>query len=651
MPRRRPIYVRRIACVGTLLLLPLLFQNTARSVGVMTYSGIPQSAVSSFTVSSPQISLDLSAAVPGGTINVSGANFQPGEVVDIGIDLHPLVNVVAAADGAIPMIAVTIPPGTAAGRHVIYAAGISSHDLATAPLVIQQLQPTIALNGTEFDVGRDACVSGSNFGLHETVSVLVNSATVAFGQADENGAFDICFATPTTIASGSNTVTVRGMQTGVTASTSFMGVLPLSYSSYVAGGSTLNKDSTALPLLNPGSLRARVVLTLYTRTRMIQLPDIVIQPHTRMTVNVGAAAGRGTTFGLRVQADQKVAAQVVVQRGMNTPYSLVGAPELSTTWYLAEGYTGGTFHEYLHILNPLRIAAHVLIRAVLAGGGAYQVLSCDVPARRSAALELHHLVPHANFAVVVSSATPVLIARVMTYGPGAYGATAATGIATPGTKWNFINGSIAPGASTYVLAYNPSKTTTANLTLKLYSTFGARLISHIERIAPQRRVTLPITTLIQGSAAISATFSGAIDIAASSSTPLVVEQATYYGDPNRGHTAGMLEAPTVGALTQWTFASGDTSNGARETVTLFNPNALPINVTATFSFTDSTTKAVQVSVPAFGQTIVDPGPQGYNLPAAPHGVQLRSALFPFSAQQSAYIPGALAPYVSTGIPQ
>lgn len=595
----------------------------------------------------PQISITPTAASPGSTVTVSGSHFQPGEVVTIGLGLQPLVSVASATDGTIPPTSITIPLGTPVGRHVIYARGVSSGGTGLVQLTVLPLQPTIKLSATAFDVGREACVSGSGFAPHETIVVQVNSAPAAFGQADGTGAFTVCFNMPVTIASGANTVTVRGVQTGTSTSASFTGVLPLSTSYFFAGGSTLNGDTTELPLLNPGSLRTRVVLTLYTRTQVVTMHDIVVKPHTRLTINLGATVGRGSTFGLRLQADQAVAAQIVVHRSKNMPYSLVGAPDLSTTWYLAEGYTGGTFHDFVHILNPLRTKARIVVTTMPSGGKPH-TLSYIVPPQRSATLELNRLSPHSSFATTVSSTSPIMIARVMTYGPRDYGAGAATGIATPRKRWNFINGSVATGTQTYLLIYNPNRKDTASLSLKLYSAIGIQLVTHTERVAPRQRVTLQISDLIRGSAVMSGT--GSIDIAASSATPLIVEQSTYDGNPDQGHTASTLSAPSQAAATHWTFATGDTSQGARESLTLFNPNALPINVQATFTFADSTTKSFQVAVAAYSQATVDPGPLGYNLPASPHGVQLSSLLFPFAVEQSIYPAGITAPYTSLGIP-
>jgi aminopeptidase YwaD len=63
--------------------------------------------------------------------------------------------------------------------------------------------------------------------------------------------------------------------------------------------------------------------------------------------------------------------------GHNSP----GIPQLSKTWYMAEGYTGGSFDEWVLIQNPGSIEAHLSVTYSVRGGGPIYC-SYTVPARQ-----------------------------------------------------------------------------------------------------------------------------------------------------------------------------------------------------------------------------------------------------------------------------
>ena len=65
-----------------------------------------------------------------------------------------------------------------------------------------------------------------------------------------------------------------------------------------------------------------------------------------------------------------------------------GLTTSSTTWYLAEGYTGGGFETYILIQNPTTQAATVNLTYMLQGGGTIEK-TVNVPANSRYTVAAH----------------------------------------------------------------------------------------------------------------------------------------------------------------------------------------------------------------------------------------------------------------------
>src|SRR5205823_3819001 len=199
------------------------------------------------------------------------------------------------------------------------------------------------------------------------------------------------------------------------------------------GASTAAGDDTALTLLNPQSLPSRVTLTFYRPAAAPFTRALTVAAYTRSTTGLRVYVSGVRGFGLRVQADRVVAAHLVVRRGAKDPYSTPGSSLLEKRWYLAEGYTGLTFHETIYVLNTKSVDATVQVHLLPFNGGPARIATYIVPAQRTYRIDVNRLFPHASLAAIVTSDRPVAVERVMTFGAEGYGATGNTGIARAAT--------------------------------------------------------------------------------------------------------------------------------------------------------------------------------------------------------------------------
>lgn len=598
-----------------------------------------------------QIVANPATVSPGSAITITGANWHPGEVVSLSFGLQPLANVGAQADGSLPATSVVVPLSAGTGLRHIVAFGQTSRHFAFAAVTVAALRPTIRINGHNppvalFDPGRSMCVDGQGFGPAETIVVQVDAGYVATGPADGAGAFDLCFAVPQNVVTGANTVKVVGLQSHATVTLGFNALLPAADTQYLVGGSTIGGDTTTVPLLNSGTLTTTITLTFYTHRRAPTTDSVVLAPHSSTVIPANAYVPAGQAFGVRVQADKAIATQMVVRRANKAPYAVTGTRNLATTAYLAGGTTTGTFHEILYLLNPQSVDATARIQVVPAGGGKVRTLVAVVAANHSAAFELNRVYPGQSISAIVHSDQPLVTSRVLTFGPRLFGANAAMAVTAPATKWVFPTASVAAHAQTALAVYNASGSKKATLTLTMYDAAGTRLFVHTERILPQKHVDIDLNTLLLGTAAMTRT--EGFQIVADSNAPLFLERSYYSNTPDTARASSIFSSVPPPAP-HWTFAGGDTSGGANETMTIANPNKALASVRVTFIGANGLTTPLNVVLAPGNRTIVDVPIQAPAVPRAPHGIEVASSgNTPITIEVAETAAGDAASYVTFG---
>lgn len=122
---------------------------------------------------------------------------------------------------------------------------------------------------------------------------------------------------------------------------------------YLAEGCTTNFFDEYILVLNPGGEVANANIEFCTSAGPY-VHRMTVAPYSRATVTVDSILPSADT-GAIVTSDQ----DVVVERAMYCTRdsrrggdSAAAVPAPSKDWYFAEGFTGGTFDEYLLVMNP-----------------------------------------------------------------------------------------------------------------------------------------------------------------------------------------------------------------------------------------------------------------------------------------------------------
>ncbi len=568
----------------------------------------------------------------GGLIQLSGGSFAPNEAVTVTVDgvITPLATITATAQGTLSATGVSIPYSIPVGPHTLRATGAVSKRAATASITIAALTPSISVSPSAAAPGATVTVTGKGFGRQERVTLALNGAAISTTApiTTNNGAFSASFTVPSTVLNGQNTISAVGNESRVTAVTALTGNLARSPLFYFAGGVNTATEHSVVQVLNTNNQPADLSLHFYFDNGATYSKTATVAAHAQAVIPVSQYGLPSGTFGLQLNVDRQVSAQLSIQRDGRDGDTLLGNTGLGTTWYLAEGYTGLTFHENVSIMNPdPSVAAHVQLQLLPFGGRAGKSVTVTVAPHSNSVTDINALLPGQSLSIIATSDRPVVVERTLTFSTNGYGMTTRAGSNGPATSWLFAEGTTVNRFQTFLTVLNPNATP-ALVTASFYSRTGTSLGSRTILVTGRSRANLKLNDLFSASGVASVV---------TSNQPIVVERPEYFGSPNGYRIAGSDVFGRNGAGVRWSFPAGDTQ-GRSEFLLVYNPSAttVPINVTAYGSNGSILTKSI--AVPPTVRYNIDVGQLFPGL-TAQHGIVLTSASGAgFVAEQTVFAP-------------
>jgi len=481
--------------------------------------------------------------------------------------------------------------------------------------------PAIALNPGTAAPGATVTVMGGGFVPGETVTLSLNGAALdtrpATVAANRAGHFQASFVVPDGLLSGANTVSAIGTRGGISTAATLIGRLSVASRFFLAGGQDGAGTIAQLQLLNPNGGSATARLTVYYTDGTVRRTTLTLPAHMQRTVSIAGLTGRAGQFGLALTATRQIAAQLKLTRPGRDGDAILANTGLGTRWYLAEGYTGLTFHETVAILNPSPSQpAYVALRLLALGGTGSRTVSLAVSAHSESVVDVSRLLAGRSLSVIATSDRGVVVERALTFsrdgrGTG-YGLTTRAGTNVAATSWLFAEGTTVNHFETYLTILNPGAAP-ARVTARFYGRAGRLLGNRTITVAGLSRANIRLNGLVNASGIASTVMSD---------RPVIVERPEYFGSPNGTRVAGSVVFGRNGGAPRWSFAGGDT-NGTSEFLLLYNPSPQAVPVTATFYGADGRTVERRLSIAARGRATLDversvPGLAGL------HGVTLAS---------------------------
>ncbi len=481
--------------------------------------------------------------------------------------------------------------------------------------------PAITLNPGAAAPGNTVTVTGGGFVPGETVTLALNGAALdthpAAVMADRTGHFRTTFAAPDGLLSGANTVSAIGTRGGISTAATLVGRLSVASRFFLAGGQDGAGTTAQLQLLNPTRGSATARLTVYYTDGTVRRAMLTLPARAQRTVPIAQLTGRTGQFGLALTATRQIAAQLKLTRPGRDGDTILANTGLGTRWYLAEGYTGLTFHETVAILNPSASQpAYVAVRLLALGGRGSRTVSLAVSAHSESVVDVSRLLAGRSLSVIATSDRGVVVERALTFsrdgrGTG-YGLTTRAGTNVAATSWLFAEGTTVNHFETYLTILNPGAAP-ARVTARFYGRAGRLLGNRTITVAGLSRANIRLNGLVNASGIASTVMSD---------RPVIVERPEYFGSPNGTRVAGSVVFGRNGGAPRWSFAGGDTT-GTSEFLLLYNPSPRAAPVTATFYGADGRLATVRVSIAARGRATLDVGRSVPGL-AGLHGVTLAS---------------------------
>lgn len=267
-------------------------------------------------------------------------------------------------------------------------------------------------------------------------------------------------------------------------------------------------------------------------------------------------------------------------------------PRLANVWQLAEGATG-FFQERLALANPATTDAEVTI-SFLREVGDPVVLDRTVPAESRITVDVNAVPGLDNAAVSALVRTRrggVSVERTMAWQTGsrAGGHTAKATLA-PATDWYLAEGN-AGVFDTWILVAN-SDPQPAGVTMIFLRDDGTT-VTNSYVVAANARLTVFAN-------AVGGLLGRAFSTRVTSTRPVTVERAMYFGGWEGGHVSAATTAPA----TDWFIAEGRTGPFFDMFLLLANPNAQATNATIDYLLPSGAVKTQIINLPATSRTTI-----------------------------------------------
>lgn len=244
----------------------------------------------------------------------------------------------------------------------------------------------------------------------------------------------------------------------------------------------------------------------------------------------------------------------------------------STTWYLAEGYTGPGFNTYALLENPNTQTAAVTVEMVTSLGE-YDALDLYLPAHTRTTLNMNGIWPDREISTYVGSnnGVGILVERSMYFNNGSFeGGHCVAGAAAASASWYFAEGYTGHDFDEWILVLNPQPYAQSALLRVL--TGSGDILEYYYELPATSRTTIHLNDLVPNQE---------LSAHLVSDYPVVAERAMYfaYNGVSDGHASmGCAELSSV-----WYFAEGYTGDGFDEWLLLLNPYySYTVNVTIEF---------------------------------------------------------------------
>jgi hypothetical protein len=414
-------------------------------------------------------------------------------------------------------------------------------------------------------------------------------------------------------AQRSGTIVVAGVAIAVTQAT------PV-HRRYLAEGATGTFLDTRLSILNPNAGATDATLRFQRDDGTTITHALSVPGRTRRTILPRDIAGlEAATFSTTVESTQPL----VVDRTMRWPASGYGSHAEtsvdgpSTTWYLAEGATGGSFDLFYLIQNPNPTDVTVTVTYFRPAPAPPIDKTYLVRAASRATIYVDHeefpagsgqrLLETSDVSARLVAPQPIVVERAMYLSrpgqPFAAGHSSA-GVTAPATSWYLAEGATGAFFDLFILIANPTSTD-ATVEARYLTTAGRTLIKAYVVAANSRRTVYVDAEQFPGAGAALSDAAVSTSLTSTNGVPIIVERAMWWPQPSWYEAHNSPGATATG--TRWALADGEVggADGTQTFILLANPGATAASVRVTLCFDDGSSDERTVTVAASSRFNLD----------------------------------------------
>ncbi len=370
---------------------------------------------------------------------------------------------------------------------------------------------------------------------------------------------------------------------------------------YFAEGYTGSTYTEYLTLADFGSTDASVTITYYFDSGAPTTKNYTVPHASRLTLTVNTEAGTNKNVAMKITSTQPI----VAERPMYFTYNgtipggtdVLGATQLSSTFYFPYLDTSATHDNWLAILNPSSNSMTVTIQYFPASGGAPITVTHTVAATSRGEVFVNSesgLTAGTYYWAQVSLSTPGVVERSLYLkdtSTGYTGGSTIVGLTQAQTSWSFAEGYTSSTYTERYLLVNPSTTNTVVATLTFDKSDGSTAV--IQAALAPRELALVNADAVLGTGGVN----NGVQVQATGA--IFAERLISFtytgpvGGSNSSSIPGFTEVPgTPTAGTLFSFAEGYTGNGFAEYLSILNPDP---STTASVTVTLAPTSGNQVT--------------------------------------------------------
>ncbi len=364
---------------------------------------------------------------------------------------------------------------------------------------------------------------------------------------------------------------------------------------YMAEGCTSGNFDQYVVMVNPVGAAANVSADFMKPDGSVVSADYQIAPQSRFTIHVDSIGGlESTEVSTRLHSDQPITAErsMYFHDFFNSKEGgtcSAGVSQTQKEWYLAEGYTGGEFDEFVTVQNPGDADGTVGMDFMRTDG---QSFHRDWPIKAHSRLSVHvDDVPEVAACDVSTKVTcdqPIVAERAQYFNYyGKREGNASAAVPAPARKWYLAEGYTGGEFDEYVCIQNPGSDP-GRAAVTFMCSDGTNVTRNYD-LLPRSRFTIHVDKIPElASKEISTVVDSDVDV--------IAERSMYfvsYGRPGGSDAPGVTDPQKY-----WYLAEGYTGGAFDTYICVLNPNETATRVDISFLRPDGTQKGWSFDVAA-----------------------------------------------------